>query len=79
MSRPTIILPTTDNRILFEDLKIGEIFKYGDDIFVKTDAMLGADEVTTINCVNITTGFLGFFHLDDSVQNVKAEIKIFYE
>lgn len=58
-------------------IEFGEVFRNGDDYYIVTDdTLLNGGDCDTLYCVNIKTGDLEMFSVDDMFEVVKAKVVI---
>lgn len=58
-------------------IEFGEVFRSGDDYYIATDdTLLNGGDCDTLYCVNIKTGDLEMFAVDDMFEVVKAKVVI---
>lgn len=59
------------------EIEFGEVFRNGEDYYIATDdTLLNAEDCDTLYCVNIETGDLNMFAVDDKFEVVKAKVVI---
>lgn len=69
------ITKTKSNAYSFSQLSKGDVFKYKNDIFIKTEPKMTGSRLPC-NAVNLDTGFWTYFNEKDNVTYVNAELLI---
>ena len=69
------VIETKGNEKEFEDICLGECFKYAGDYYMKIEVVLQLDG-SSVNAVDVYNGIVASFDAGDKVRPVFADLRI---